>query len=264
MGQTITEKKWTQVPKVALIGNGDKTGIVNVPDSSNYYVNQVVSLSTDGTNDNATNYQVDQVWGPTVIYVRLVNQAFGSRADTSAYTVAGGATITAAKQTRPNIVSDEVIRAVFAEEPAVAFRVLNVDTQGNKIGSVYDPLLGVNGGYRLAVDAAVTVSGITVNVDALNPPTQPTPNSILLAGTTTGTQGGLKVPIRATLDGNLQVITENSLITVPYDAIGVNRPTGFVDVFSYYQGGLAGTLVATVTNTYSDLAHQLLISAVRT
>jgi hypothetical protein len=43
---------------------------------------------------------------------------------------------------------------------------------------------------------------------------------------------------------------------VDYDAISVNYPNATTETFSYYQGGLAGTLVLTVTVVYTDATKE--------
>jgi len=56
----------------------------------------------------------------------------------------------------------------------------------------------------------------------------------------------------------------NALVIESFDAIGATYPTATTEVYSYYTGGLAGTLVATVTVTYTDSTKEVLVSAVRT
>jgi hypothetical protein len=43
---------------------------------------------------------------------------------------------------------------------------------------------------------------------------------------------------------------------VEYDAIAVAYPNGTTEVFSYFQGGLSGTLVLTVTVVYTDMTKE--------
>lgn len=49
-----------------------------------------------------------------------------------------------------------------------------------------------------------------------------------------------------------------------YDAISVAYPSGTTEVYSYYTGGLVGTLVATVTVIYTNSAKQFISSVERT
>lgn len=68
----------------------------------------------------------------------------------------------------------------------------------------------------------------------------------------------------ASNQSNIGVLTKNSLVGVVYDAIGVNVSGGTTDVYTYYTGGLAGTLVRTVTLTYTDSSKSTLQSVVGT
>lgn len=56
----------------------------------------------------------------------------------------------------------------------------------------------------------------------------------------------------------------NGLLTEKFDAIALSYPSTTVDVAQYYQGGLSGTLVMTITTTYNNPAHQKIVSVVRT
>jgi hypothetical protein len=49
-----------------------------------------------------------------------------------------------------------------------------------------------------------------------------------------------------------------------YDSLTYTATSSSVDTYKYYAGGTGGTLVATVTITYTDSTHSTLTSAVRT
>ena len=133
MGQ-FTEKKWPAVPHQALTSDGLANGQIQVATTKGYYVGMIVSISTDGTNDNASEFKIRQVANTTTLFVSNPSQPFTGRANMTAYTVAGGATITADKQERAQLTADATIKAVYADEPAVALRTLTVDKQGNAVG----------------------------------------------------------------------------------------------------------------------------------
>jgi hypothetical protein len=48
-----------------------------------------------------------------------------------------------------------------------------------------------------------------------------------------------------------------------YDSLTYTATSGTVDTYQYYAGGTGGTVVATVTITYTDSTHAVLVSAVR-
>jgi len=66
----------------------------------------------------------------------------------------------------------------------------------------------------------------------------------------------------ATSQGPIKVT--GPLVTVAYDAIAAAYPSVTEEVYTYFTGGLAGTLVATVTVTYTTAAKTVLTSVVRT
>lgn len=59
-------------------------------------------------------------------------------------------------------------------------------------------------------------------------------------------------------------IAGSFLSDIVFDAIDVGYPSATVETYEYYTGGLAGTLVATITVTYTDATKELIQSVVRT
>lgn len=51
---------------------------------------------------------------------------------------------------------------------------------------------------------------------------------------------------------------------IVFDSFFATFPSSTVEVYEYYQGGLAGTVVATVTITYTDATKTSVLSGVRT
>src|SRR5690606_32640412 len=64
-----------------------------------------------------------------------------ARTDLSMFTVADAAQIFANEQHRPSIPQEEIIRAVYEEEPVVAYRVIGVDQNGNTVNWSEDGLV---------------------------------------------------------------------------------------------------------------------------
>ena len=54
------------------------------------------------------------------------------------------------------------------------------------------------------------------------------------------------------------------LADVTYDSVSVAYPTSITEVYSFFDGGLSGTLKATLTLTYTNGSKTDLSSAVRT
>jgi len=63
-----------------------------------------------------------------------------------------------------------------------------------------------------------------------------------VTGTTVGTKRGLDVV----------VIGGSPIADLNWDALDVQQTSSIVDTYLFYTGGLAGTLVATCTVTYTD------------
>jgi len=167
--------------------NGTAQGIITVADASGFYAKQKVTLTSN--TQPALQLEVRRVT-PTTIQVGHPGTPFnGPYADVSAYTVADSATATAPEQVKPVLKPDEIIQAVYARDPAVALRTLQV----NKFGQAIDTVTGIDGKTRLAVDASVSVSGLSVDLDALLPGSQANPDNVLTAGSEDGTRNGPKL-----------------------------------------------------------------------
>ena len=70
-----------------------------------------------------------------------------------------------------------------------------------------------------------------------------------------------------TADGNAAVRVTSigeMLSGISYDSILASYPTDSSEVYSYYNNGLSGDLVATVTVVYTDSTKNVLTSVVRT
>lgn len=68
-------------------------------------------------------------------------------------------------------------------------------------------------------------------------------------------------------DGNtaIRTISVGSLLDgFVYDSVVASYPAGDTEVFEFKTGGVSGTLVATVTVTYTDATKESISSAVRT
>jgi len=60
-----------------------------------------------------------------------------------------------------------------------------------------------------------------------------------------------------------QMVLANPLILEPFDAISAAYPAVDTEVYSYYDGGLGGVLVGTVTVIYTDASKESVSSVVR-
>lgn len=62
----------------------------------------------------------------------------------------------------------------------------------------------------------------------------------------------------------VQTLEQTGLLPVEYDAVTYTNTSSTVDTYQYYTGGTGGTLVATVTITWTNSTKTVLVSAVRT
>jgi hypothetical protein len=148
------QKKWAPVPPQSITSNGTQDGHVTVPDATLFFVQMKVQAFSDDVS-------------PIQLEVKRVNDIHGielglpgninNRSNLTLLLVSDNAKISAPDfQDRPAISMEDVIRASYANEPAVGLRTLPIDKLGNPI----DSSVGVDGKNRMAVDADVTVNTV--------------------------------------------------------------------------------------------------------
>lgn len=156
------EKRWGLVPPQAFTTNGTVDGRFSVASPKFFYVKQLVILSS-GTQPGLE-VQIKRIEGSN-IFVGARSEDLNHRLNISAYTVAANASVLSFEQPRPGIKPDDVMRAVYEEEPKVALRTMLVGTDG----------LPVDSANPLQVAATVqTVQLLTKPYDAIIP-TKPSP-----------------------------------------------------------------------------------------
>lgn len=195
------ERKWEAVLQ-PFVNNGTQQGVIVVPDATGFFAKQKVTLTSNTQQPKV--YEVRRVTQFTV-QVGEVGSQFEQYANITNYTIADLATITAPEQQKPTIKPDEIWQAIYQKDPAVALRNLLV----NKFGVAVDTVTDIDGRTRLAVDAAVSIDGLAVTIDALTPPSKPDPSNILIAGSEDGTKTGLKRAARVDSALDLRVGISN-------------------------------------------------------
>lgn len=126
------EKFWPSIGTVPFTANGTITGHITLASATGFKVKMqiIVTSATQPT----LSLEVKRVPSGTVLEVGPRGTHIDDRVNLSAYLLADGAAITANFQKRPSIPLQELERAVYAEEPTVAIRVVQVDQYGNIIG----------------------------------------------------------------------------------------------------------------------------------
>jgi hypothetical protein len=165
------EKRYDAVSQ-NFTANGTALGIVTVADASGFFAKQQVTLYSN--TQSPAQYEV-KIVTRTTIQVGPTNTNIDQYSDVSAFLVADVAVIVAGRQQKSNIKPDDILAGIYARDPAVALRNLLVD----KFGTPYDSIVGGDGKTRLAVDAAVSVTGISVDLKGVyDAVTNPTPDNV--------------------------------------------------------------------------------------
>lgn len=180
------EQKWPAVPPSLFTANGDAYGNIQIANTAGFKVKQAVTIKATGLPDlfvqvkRATRTRL--IVGP--IQAVPGKESLQSRTDLSLYTVAAGAFIFAEEQVKAKIKPDDIIQAVYRQEPGTTIGVEIDDQYGNPIDSVVDN----NGINRLCVDGqftAVVDVQVDVDIDGVYDPTEnPDPDNIGLIGHT--------------------------------------------------------------------------------
>ena len=126
------EKRLFAVAPKLFTADAGADGKVTISNASDFKVKQKVNVS--GTALDQLQLEVKRIISDTVIFLGPETDPITSRTDLSAYTVAAASFIFAGEQRRPSIPFEESTRAVYEEEPTVAWRTMQVDKLGNPFG----------------------------------------------------------------------------------------------------------------------------------
>lgn len=187
------EKKRKGVPTRLFSANGTQDGIVTVANISDFFTKQVVQINATGL--PSLTLEIKRFLTATTFRVGPLGH-IQLKQDLSAYTTALGANISAKEQDRPGITNQEVIRAVYAEEPIVANRSILVDDFGNYY----------NTENRMPVDIGTNISlegDLVVNLDAVDNFTDP--DNVFVVGSEDGTKDGIRHVARVDSELDLRV-----------------------------------------------------------
>lgn len=240
------EKRWAAIAPKAFTSNGTSDGQITVASTDGFKVKQSVILRADTLQEKTL--QVKAVLSETVLKVGLASKPIHEFENISNFTTALNATIEAPEQLRTAIPDKEYERAVYEEEPTVAKRVISVD----KLGRPIDTVIGPDGKVRLATDAAVSVTGISVDLDSVTPPTRPDPDNVLVTGSEDGTKTGIK---RAFVNNiRLQILAAHDRIqTLTYADFGTKNQR--ITRIDYSSATFPGT-IARKEITYTQIGNR--------
>lgn len=179
------ERQWASIAPRAFTANGTTLGVVTVASTTGFRIKQVITLTNTAVPNSSQSFQVKQVLSKTQLVVGPIDQKIpGTPSDVSSFTVALGANISAGKQDKNAVPEKDHYSAVYEGDPVVADRVILVDENGE--------IVGENNPLPVNASVTVVVPPITVDIDAITPPTRPDPDNILMVGSEDGTKAGLK------------------------------------------------------------------------
>lgn len=127
----LTEKRFLAVPPQLLTSDADQYGRISISDTAPFSVKQIVTIQATGK--PTLLLEVKRVESETQMLLGPKSTGIDQRTNLTGYTIAAGAFIFADEQARPAIAIQDIQRAVYAEEPAVAIRTLSVDEYGTPI-----------------------------------------------------------------------------------------------------------------------------------
>ena len=138
------ERYWEAVAPVAFIADGGADGTITLSSTAGFKVKQSVVVSAISLPNKDLEVKkvlsaTKLIVGPVVTTGKLI-----AREDLSLYTVASSATIRAAEQKKALLPPNDIIQAVYEQEPAVAIRTLPVNQLGN-------PTTNMDGSYNVNV-----------------------------------------------------------------------------------------------------------------
>lgn len=202
----FVEKKRLAVPPRLLIADGNENGLISVADSRGFYVGQIVQILSDA--QQPRQFKIKRFMSPTEFKVGPTDSGVGRFSDTSDFLVADNARILAGEQDRATITEDDRDRAVYAEEPIVAYRTIGVDQFGNYYDEDNPMPVQLSGDIQAELD---------VNITHLDQPGRPH-DSVRIG------DGVIEARITPSLDSQrrgLEVVELAKAFTQPWDGVRV-------------------------------------------
>lgn len=134
------ERKWPAAGPFFLVAPGNSKGQIVIPTATGFHVKQKIQLKSINPEPTVLALEIkriipsatDAINSTMILEVGPIGGAIGNRTDVSAF-VAAESFVFAPEQPRPDIPLQEIERALYEEEPAMARRVLSVDPRGDYI-----------------------------------------------------------------------------------------------------------------------------------
>lgn len=204
---TAIEKQWPAVAPQLFTADGTAQGVVTVANSTGFKVKQQIVIVATGL-PNLT-VKIMRFISPTQFYVGPTNPTAGQgltgRTNISAYTVLLGAYVYAETQPKVTIRPDDIIQAVYRQEPGTTIGVELDDEWGNPYNAE-NPI-------PVTFDGTIEVGEVEVigsNGNILEPNPDGSINVVVESGSGGGTIPSTWSDIKLAYDSN------NNLIQVQF------------------------------------------------
>lgn len=210
------EKKWPAISPRLFTANGSDKGIVTILNTSGFKVKQHVVISGTGLSDLSV--QVKRVISSTQLIVGPLNpgqgkQSLTTTSDLSAYTLAANSFIFAEEQDKANLKPNDIIQAVYRQEPGTTIGVELDDEFGNPY----------NASNPIPVDLSTSPTAKTFNTFLKDNAEQ------IVTEDTVNPANNRPLPVKLTgLDGDVKITADNLNLDTQsegiYDAINNTNP----------------------------------------
>jgi hypothetical protein len=158
------ERQWLAVPPRLLTSDGGIQGQIKVADTAGFKVKAQVVIGS--TSQNQLLVEVKRVLSKTEMAVGPIGKNINERTNLSAFTLTDTAYVYQDIQARVNISPQDIVQAVYEQEPVVAIRTTSVDQYGNPY-NIDNPIPIVFDG-TIAI-GKVEVQGTNGNIIEPNP-----------------------------------------------------------------------------------------------
>ena len=143
------ERSWDSLGPLTFTQNGGADGTITVASTSGLRVKQEVIVSAT-SQPTLNKLEIKKVLSATKFIVGpiVTTGKFMSRQDFTAYTLANNATVKVIEQDKKTPRPEDILKAVYEQEPVVAIRTHAVDELGNGYNQ-NNPLPTVPGGTQI-------------------------------------------------------------------------------------------------------------------
>lgn len=146
------EKQWLSVPPQLFIADGGPQGQIQVADTAGFKVKASVAIVCPSKPNLLL--ECKRVLSKTQMLVGAIGKNINDRTNLTGYTVALGAFVYQDSQDRVTIAPQDILQAVYEQEPTVAIRTTFID----KYGNFYDE----NNPLPIAFDGTVSVGDVKI------------------------------------------------------------------------------------------------------